>query len=79
MIESVLNRQGFLVNTVADRVTARFAKQNAAAVAGKLDMLGRLLIFTRQMDMLMHNDALVDELAQAFLNGNYHLRPEAAA
>ena len=78
VIEIVLNRMGFLVNTVGDRVTARIAKQSAVVMAEKLDFLGRLLIFTRQMDMLMHNDALVDDMARAFLNGNYHLRPEDA-
>ena len=73
VIEKVLVALGFLVNAVGDRVTARIAKQNADVMAEKLNMLGRLLIFTRQMDMLMHSDDLVGELAQAFLNGDYHL------
>ena len=73
VIEAVLIDLGFLVNTVADRVTARIAKQEALVLAEKLDWLGRLLIFTRQMDMLMHSDGLVNEMARCFLNGNYHL------
>lgn len=73
MIETVLNAMGFLVSTTADRVTARLAKQPASVLTEKLDMLGRLLIFTRQMDMLMHSDGLVAEMACCFLNGNYHL------
>ena len=78
VIETVLSRQGFLVNTVADRVSARFAKQPAAAMVEKLDMLGRLLIFTRQMDMLMHDDGLVSTMAEAFLCGDYHLTTSVA-
>lgn len=73
-IETVLSELGFLVTTVGDRVTARIAKQSAAVLSEKLDQIGRLLIFTRQMDMLMHSDALVSKMAVAFLRGDYHHR-----
>ncbi len=36
-------------------------------------MVGRLLQFTRQMDMLMHCEESVDVLAKNFLEGNYNL------
>jgi pyruvate,water dikinase len=35
-------------------------------------MIGRLLIFTRQMDMLMNSEASVELVAKNFLEGNYH-------
>jgi pyruvate,water dikinase len=35
-------------------------------------MIGRLLQFTRQMDMLMTNEASVEVLAKNFLEGNYN-------
>jgi hypothetical protein len=35
--------------------------------------MGRLLQFTRQMDMLMRNEAAVETIARAFLEGNYNL------
>ena len=38
----------------------------------RLDQIGRLLIMTRQMDMLMTSEAAVQEYAQRFLNGQYH-------
>ena len=76
MIERILSSLGFLSTTLGDRVTARIAKQPADVLTEKLDMLGRLLIFTRQMDMLMHNDGLVDDMVNAFLNGNYQLRSD---
>jgi pyruvate, water dikinase len=76
MIETVLNSLGFVVTTIADRVTARLAKQNVAVLVEKLDRVGRLLIFTRQMDMLMHSDGLVEEMARCFLDGNYQLLPD---
>jgi len=38
----------------------------------KLGLIGRLLIFTRQMDMLMHNEASVELVAKNFMEGNFH-------
>ena len=73
MIEKVLAALGFLVETTADRVTARMAKQEDSYLEEKLDLLGRLLIYTRQMDMMMHTEAHVDHLTQCFLDGNYTL------
>ena len=35
-------------------------------------MVGRLLQFTRQMDMLMNSEASVEMVAKNFLSGNYH-------
>jgi pyruvate,water dikinase len=75
MIERVLGRLGFLVETTGDRVRARLAKQEEAQIAEKLDLLGRLLIYTRQMDMMMHTEAHVAHLTECFLEGNYSLEP----
>jgi pyruvate,water dikinase len=79
MIEKVLGALGFVVETTGDRVTARVAKQEAPYLEEKLDMLGRLLIYSRQMDMMMQSEAHVDQLAQCFLDGNYSLDPSLAA
>jgi pyruvate,water dikinase len=73
MIEQVLGALGFVVETTEDRVTARIAKQEVPYLEEKLDLLGRLLIYTRQMDMMMHTEAHVDHLTQCFLDGNYTL------
>jgi pyruvate, water dikinase len=75
MIEKVLGSLGFLVETTGDRVRARLAKQEQAYIEEKLDLLGRLLIYTRQMDMMMHTEAHVERLTECFLQGNYRLDP----
>jgi pyruvate,water dikinase len=75
MIEKVLGSLGFLVETTGDRVRARLAKQEQAYIEEKLDLLGRLLIYTRQMDMMMHSEAHVAHLTECFLQGNYSLDP----
>ena len=75
MIAKVLGELGFLVEATGDRVRARMAKQEHPYIEEKLDQLGRLLIYTRQMDMMMHSEAHVDRLTEWFLSGNYRLEP----
>jgi hypothetical protein len=38
-----------------------------------MDILGRLLIFTRQLDMLMTTEKSVEWVAENFVAGNYKL------
>jgi pyruvate,water dikinase len=71
-IARILEEYDFNVEVTGDRVMARFQKYDAQATSERLDMLGRLLIFTRQMDMLMVNEASVQRVSQCFLDGNYH-------
>lgn len=68
----ILQRLGFTVEVVMDRVQARFQKYPRADVEERLDQLGRLLIMTRQMDMLMVNEDSVQLFAEKFLRGDYH-------
>ncbi|MCU0587363.1 MAG: PEP-utilizing enzyme [Syntrophobacteraceae bacterium] len=82
-IALILKELGFSVEVMGDRVDAKFQKYPAEEIEEKLDHLGRLLLFTRQMDMLMHSEASVTAIARAFLAGDYGLEgkagPEAAA
>ncbi|MCX5892425.1 MAG: PEP-utilizing enzyme [Deltaproteobacteria bacterium] len=61
----------FTVEVKGDRVDARLQKYEAPVLEEKLDLLGRLLQFTRQMDMLMVSEASVERVARNFLEGNY--------
>ena len=74
MIQQVLQSIEFLVEVQGDRVTARFAKQPEEIIIKKLDQLGRLIIYTRQMDMLMHAEENVSLLADCFLNEDYTIK-----
>jgi pyruvate,water dikinase len=56
-----------------ERVTARFAKQDCSIIYQKIEHIGRLLMFTRQMDMLMESEASVNQLADRFLKNDYNL------
>jgi len=74
-ISLILEREGFKVDVVSDKVDARIQKYPCAYIAEKLDILGRLLIFTRQMDMLMTSEKSVVWVAENFVAGNYRLDP----
>nr|CBX29473.1 hypothetical protein N47_J04540 [uncultured Desulfobacterium sp.] len=70
-IALILQSSDFTVEVTGDKVDARYQKHESALIEQKLDMVGRLLQFTRQMDMLMANEASVDTVAKNFLSGNY--------
>jgi len=71
-IAVVLMACDFSVDVQGDRVDARFAKYPSENIAEKLELVGRLLIFTRQMDMLMKSETSVELVAKNFLEGNYN-------
>lgn len=73
-IALILEKEDFNVDVKIDKVDARLQKYPRSYIENKLDILGRLLIFTRQMDMLMHTDQSVEWVAKNFVEGNYKLK-----
>jgi pyruvate,water dikinase len=71
VIATILDALGFVVEVCGDGVNARYDKYEAALILEKLDKVGRMLQFTRQMDMLMRSEGSVEALAGRFLEGNY--------
>lgn len=67
----ILGELGFSVDVNHDRIQARFQKYPQPEISDRLIQLGRLLIMTRQMDMLMVNEEAVTALAHRFLEGDY--------
>jgi pyruvate,water dikinase len=78
LIRNILEAKDFLVEVQGDRVSARFNKQPQQLIIEKLDILGRLIIFTRQMDMLMNTERSIEDLSAQFLNGCYDLERRSA-
>lgn len=73
LIQKILRELSFIVDVKGDSASARFAKHPMDLTREKLDQLGRLLQFTRQMDMLMHTEQSINDLAACFLEGDYTL------
>jgi pyruvate,water dikinase len=75
-IGGVLERIGFAVEVQGDLVNARFHRMPRPEVESRLDLLGRLMGCSRQRDMVMKNDSIVNWHIEAFLRGNYSFTPE---
>ncbi|MBI5523205.1 MAG: phosphoenolpyruvate synthase [Desulfarculus sp.] len=73
LICRILGDLGFRVERTGDAVSAFLKKYEQAPTMEMLATVGRLVLYTRQMDMLMHDMRMVDWLAKAFMAGNYNL------
>jgi pyruvate,water dikinase len=71
LIAAVLERLGFEMEIHGDVIRGRFRKHPAPEMEERLDLLGRLMAYVRQMDMLMSDDAISQTLAERFLAGHY--------
>lgn len=76
-IMEILKASAFSVRSRADRVDARIRRVELPTLLDNLEMLGKILQFTRQLDMLMHSEESVGQVAKAFLEGRYRLINEA--
>ncbi len=72
-IALILRSFDFTVDVKEDKVDARFQKYPCSLIQDRLDILGRLLLFTRQMDMLMTTEDSIKWVADNFIAGNYKL------
>lgn len=70
-LASVLRANGFATKILGDRVEALLSKRRAEAVEESLVMLGRLMVASRHLDMVMESRATAEAFAQAFLSGDF--------
>jgi pyruvate, water dikinase len=70
-ISRIMENLGFAVEVKSDLLRARLQKCEAPLLVETLETLGRLLQFTRQLDMLMASESSVEVVARCFLEGNY--------
>jgi pyruvate,water dikinase len=69
----ILEGLGFSVEVTGDRVVGRLHKRDTEETLEKLWLMGKLLQFTRQTDMLMVDEKSVRDMADCFLSGRYVL------
>jgi len=70
-LEKCLVHYGFRVDRRTDLVNAWFRKAPADQTAERLDLLGRLLACSSQLDMYMHSREVMNWFAEQFILGNY--------
>ena len=71
LIATILEAFDFSVKTRGDLVIARTGNLAQSEMERTLDILGRLIGFTRQLDVQMTDDQAVARYAEAFLMGDY--------
>jgi pyruvate, water dikinase len=77
-LEDILKTGGFFVNRQGDLVSAALTDIPAQAASEALEMLGRLLGFTRLLDAAMTDDDAPRRATAAFFAGDYGLTAFAA-
>lgn len=70
-LAEVLRHNGFDVRQTGDRVDAVLVKQPREELEDALVMLGRLMVASRHLDMVIESPAVATALARAFLAGDY--------
>jgi pyruvate,water dikinase len=73
-LERCLVRYGFRADRRGDLVNAWFRKAPADQTAERLDILGRLMACSSQLDMYMNSREAMNWYAEQFLAGNYAFR-----
>ncbi|MFA7382478.1 MAG: PEP/pyruvate-binding domain-containing protein [Desulfurivibrionaceae bacterium] len=71
LIATILEAFDFSIQTKGDLVIARTSNLAQPEMERTLDILGRLIGFTRQLDVQMTDDETVARYAEAFLMGDY--------
>jgi pyruvate,water dikinase len=70
LLDRILSRYGFAVERTADLVLARLHGVSPAGMKRRLQMTGRLIGFTRQLDILLRNEDITRRMVDAFMAGN---------
>lgn len=72
-LSMVLQHLDFRVELKEDSITARADGLEAAVLEEKLEILGRLMMVAKQLDMVMLSDGEADRYYQEFITGGYNL------
>jgi len=67
LIREILKKMGFRVNVKEDIINAALTKYKQSTIEGKLEMMGKLTAYTKQLDMAMFNDAVTDMYIDQFI------------
>jgi pyruvate,water dikinase len=67
MLALILQEYGFAVETKGDLVVGRLRDLEPSPMATRLEMIGRLIGYSRQIDVLMRDESAVRAGAQAFV------------
>jgi pyruvate, water dikinase len=78
-ISGVLKALDFEVELKGDWLLGKLMKYDCKIIEEKLNYLGRLMCCSRQLDMVMYSDGVVEWYINAFMEGNYTFKKRPAA
>jgi pyruvate,water dikinase len=70
LLDRILSRYGFAVERTGDLVLARLHGVSPPGMKLRLQMTGRLIGFTRQLDILLRNEDITRRMVDAFMAGS---------
>jgi len=73
LIEEILKKLDFKVNVIEDVINAMLTKYKQSAIEEKLEIMGKLTAYTKQLDMVMYNDAVTDMFIEEFVKDHMRL------
>ncbi|WP_449244952.1 PEP/pyruvate-binding domain-containing protein [Desulfobacca acetoxidans] len=73
LLSLILSDLGFKSQAVGDMVRARLVKYSLMETEEILESVGNLLAFSRQLDLALSSDAVIDRLFQAFKERDFSL------
>ncbi len=77
LLKEILERLDFRVNIRGDLVTTLFRGGTRQEICKRLDYLGRLMGFTRQLDMALQDEDASRQYTKAFFDEQYSIFPES--
>jgi pyruvate, water dikinase len=72
VISEIFKALDFRIAASEDVINASLTKYDASDIMVKLEILGKLTVYTKQLDLVMYNDALVDHHTSEFIG--QHIR-----
>ena len=60
LITEIIKKMDFNVKVAEDVIDASLTKYRRSTLEEKLEVMGKLTVFTKQLDMVMYNDAITD-------------------
>lgn len=77
LLKEILTALDFRVNVKGDTVTSMFRGGTRVETEKRIDQLGRLIGFTRQLDMTLRNGKIRKRYVKAFLDGHYSIEHQS--
>ncbi len=67
LITEILKKLGFKINVKEDMINAILTKYKESAISERLEIMGKLTVYTKQLDMVLFNDAITDMYIEQFI------------